>query len=39
MSLFQLWSGTLDEHIERMIFELRRLEWVRQAVADVKGRM
>jgi hypothetical protein len=24
--------------IERMVFELRRLEWVRRAVAEVKGK-
>jgi len=24
--------------IERMIFEIRRLEWVRRAVAEVKGK-
>jgi hypothetical protein len=28
-----------QELIERMVFELRRLEWVRRVVADVKGRM
>jgi hypothetical protein len=24
--------------IERMVFEIRRLEWVRRAVAEVKGK-
>lgn len=27
-----------QELIERMVFELRRLEWVRRAVAEVKGK-
>lgn len=27
-----------QEFIERMVFELRRLEWVRRAVAEVKGK-
>lgn len=27
-----------QELVERMVFELRRLEWVRRAVAEVKGR-
>lgn len=27
-----------QELVERMVFELRRLEWVRRAVAEVKGK-
>lgn len=28
----------MSELVDRMIFELRRLEWVKRVVADVKGR-
>lgn len=27
----------MSELVDRMIFELRRLEWVKHVVADVKG--
>lgn len=28
----------MSELVDRMIFEIRRLEWVKRVVADVKGR-
>lgn len=35
-SLLRRWSGSMSE---RELFELRRAEWVRLVVADVKSRM